>query len=212
MKRVMTVVAIVFYIGMIVLVTVGTLNYFYPEKPIDYATSVLPLIGVEKSNTFCTTFSINEREGLWVTAKHCTLGDEGSLTPPPFTVDYAYAEVVYRDPHWDVAVIQSTLHRPGIPLARSPLVLNDAVVVYGYPQGLAVGVLTHGFVAALNEPLEGSSFTHMLDITVAGGNSGSPVLREGQVVGVLWGRFNESMHSMSTPDDALRRVLKPFVE
>ena len=53
---------------------------------------------------------------------------------------------------------------------------------------------------------------YLADFHVVAGNSGSPVLKSGRVVGLLWGRFNDSEHSLSIPWEALHQHLQPFWE
>jgi hypothetical protein len=170
--------------------------------------SVQPL--QNSGRTFCTAFSINERDGLWGTAGHCAVI---TLKLGTVTIGGSRAEVIAIDPHWDLAVLQSDLRAPAIPLFAGELRVGDSVEIQGFPYGLAKKVTTFGRVAALAEPIDEYHVSNVLDVTVAGGNSGSPVLNNrGQLAGVLWGSFIDSPHSLAVPHFAVRMFFTPFTE
>jgi S1-C subfamily serine protease len=175
--------------------------------------SVQPLRGTVE--TFCTAFSINQTEGYWVTAKHCIeagvviqflTGQTPTLAGHPYTV-------IHVDPIYDVAVIQSGVTAPALPLARRAPAVGDRITVEGFPLGVQTPVITRGYVAARNVPVDRLFPSDMLDVTTTGGNSGSPVMNEwGEVIGVLWGGSRDSEHSLSVPYGATKRTLEPYVE
>ena len=172
------------------------------DRPV-HPTSVQPLTR-PSGETFCTSFSINEATGLWATARHCVSSSE-------FALAGGYGEVVYRDIYWDMAVVQTAYRAPAIPLAGSSLQMGQAVVMYGYPKGSPVLIRTQGHVAGLLVPIPGAAYSTMFDLTGAGGNSGSPIVRNGSLVAVMWGKSTNSEHVLGVPFDAMVRVLGPFM-
>lgn len=166
---------------------------------------------------FCTAFSINEKAGFWATAGHCAIAaaQVWEKTGEPVTIHGELATIIYVDMLWDIAVFQGERGFKALPLGHGPLVQGEGLTVIGYPYGIARTV-TKGWIGARNitivHPSTGYLMTSdLLDVTVAGGNSGSPVLNEyGQVVGILWGAFNASSHSLSVPWEALVAVLHSY--
>lgn len=158
-----------------------------------------------EGQTFCTAFSINEHEGLWATAKHCAVFVlEKHLT---VTIGGVWAQPVYLAAMDDVAIYQSARHAPALRLASRAPAVGDTIRVEGYPYGLFRLIEARGYVAARMEPTD-NGISDVLDVTVAGGNSGSPVLNaSGDVVGVLWGKFQESDHALSVPLETVSREL-----
>lgn len=151
--------------------------------------------------TFCTSFSINEQAGYWATAAHCAVYalEEGF----DVTINGEPAYVVYVGfPSADVAVFRSTAHAPAYKLSHHNVSVGDDISIIGYPYGIA-RTQTFGHVAAISIPITHPStnytmFSDILDITTAGGNSGSPVIdSHGEIVGILWGGFIQSPHSLS---------------
>lgn len=164
--------------------------------------------------TFCTAFSINEAEGLWATARHCV--EAGAqmrqMTNTAPTLWYDRYDVVYVDDVYDVAVIQADVRAPALQFAAVAPMVGDRVSVTGFPYGLRRLVRVSGTVAGRNVPLASTFPSDILDVTVAGGNSGSPVLNvDGALVGILWGKFTDSNHSISVPHHAVVRILTPFL-
>lgn len=159
-------------------------------------------------SNFCTAFSVNEAQGYWMTAAHCVdaasmmqtmLGGQMSLAGYPATV-------VYRDDYWDMAVVQSYFKAPALRLAPAAVRPGARITIIGFPYGVSQHVTVEGYLAARNLPIEDKHPSDVLDATVAGGNSGSPVLSGGYVVGVLWGRFIDSEHALGVPYEALKNV------
>lgn len=169
-----------------------------------------------KGQTFCTAFSINEEEGHWGTAAHCAAA----------ALERGYSVTIGGQPAWivdidfpaaDVATFQSTFKAPAVKFASRNAKVGDAVFIIGYPYGIT-RTLTKGFLAAKSIPIVHPSTGYymasdILDITTAGGNSGSPVFNaKGQVIGVLWGGFIDSPHSLAVPLDAVKRAFAGFAE
>ena len=165
----------------------------------------------KQHQTFCTTFSINEKEDYWATARHCVraaqergygmfiLGEKASVV----------FESVGDD---DVAILEAETDAPSLKLSKEPLEVGDEVVIKGFPYGLPRLIKVKGYLAAKGVPLgPGAPISDILDITVAGGNSGSPVLNEdGKVVGLLWGGFVNSPHAASIPWETLKRIVGDY--
>lgn len=178
------------------------------ESAPSYTRSVQPLRNAQGGN-FCTAFSINESEGLWATAAHCVTTDASEV----FTVGSDLAEAIYIDDYWEIAVVQSQRHGPALPLRSAPLAVEDPVVMWGHPYGWLVLTRVEGRVAAVGQPVgAGIVASTIFDITTGGGNSGSPIMVNGEVVSILWGAMRQSPHSLGTPTQATYRILKPFTE
>ena len=161
-----------------------------------------------QGDTFCTAFSINEQEGYWATAAHCaTYALEEQLN---VTIMGKPAHIVYVGfPSADVAVFQSEATAPAVRLADQTVEVGDELYIVGYPWGIT-RTKTQGYMAALRIPIvhptTGYYMTSdLLDITTAGGNSGSPVFNsKGDVIGVLWGGFNAAPVALGVPLEAVR--------
>ena len=190
-------------VGIVLLLGIST-----PAAPL--VSSIMPLTTAE-GRTFCTAFSIARDEHLWVTAGHCiafALENQVDMRIGGFWAIPIYAMF---SPTTDWAVIQSGAFAPALHLADSTPKVGDSVEIKGFPYGVGELVTVKGFVGARQVPPLGPyPISDILDITVAPGNSGSPVLKKGHVVGLLWGRFNDSEHSLSIPWEALRQHLSPY--
>lgn len=155
-------------------------------------------------DTFCSAFSINEAEGLWMSAGHCGAHALDPDTKHVTIMGYPAYVVFMGFPAADIAVFQTEAHAPAVKLAKSAPKVGDAIYIVGYPYGIT-RTTTKGFIAAINIPIQHPSTDYymtsdILDITTAGGNSGSPVFNaKGELVGVLWGGFTSSSHSLSVP-------------
>jgi S1-C subfamily serine protease len=125
------------------------------------------------------------------------------------------------DAAWDVAVIVSKLHAPALPLAEKapngPVFKNgkldkpgDLITIIGYPYGLFERNVVIGRITSRMVPIDGYHPSDIYDATVAGGNSGSPVLKDGKIVGILWGSFIQSGHSLGVPWEAVVVALAPY--
>ena len=162
-----------------------------------------------EGRTFCTAFSINEQEGNWATARHCA--DYAAELGHSVTILNQPAYVVFVDQFYDVAVYQAPKAKmPALKLGKAPTV-GDPISIMGFPYGLPELVTVWGRVAARHVPITGYNISDILDITVAGGNSGSPVLSEkGRVIGIVWGAFIRSPHTLSVPFESVERALKGY--
>lgn len=184
-----------------------------PALPIQAALN--PVQGLQfKGATYCTVFSINERQGLWATAAHCAVAafemEQEQRTGS--TIDGKPATIIYVDTFTDVAVFHAAAYAPAFKLAKQVTEVGEKIVIIGYPYGIT-RTRTEGTMAARDIPINHPMYalpviSDILDITVAGGNSGSPVLNaKGEVVGILWGGFTQSAHAISVPLEAVRRAI-----
>ena len=167
-----------------------------------------------QDQTFCTVFSINEAEGLWASAAHCA---ESAITKESTILGKPAYVIFMGYPSADIAVFQSEARVPAMKLSEASPKVGDDVVIVGYPYGITrtrtKGTVGARQVAFIHPTTAYAMLSDILDITVAGGNSGSPVLnKDGEVVGLLWGAFGESSHAISVSYEGTIRALLPFVE
>jgi S1-C subfamily serine protease len=163
---------------------------------------------------FCTAFSINEAEGIWATAQHCVRAADAQEWE--MKIHGVRVITIYRDAGHDLALVQGDVYAPALPFALRAPARGAVVEVRGFPYGFPGLVITHGAIAARMIPLKhqplGMIYNDILDLTVAGGNSGSPVLESGYVVGILWGGFTRSPHSISVPWEVIKRAIGHYWE
>ena len=176
--------------------------------------NVMPLHN-EAGRNFCTAWHINAKDDLWATAGHCVAG--AARQRWTMMISGHKAELVYigYDEQRDVAVLKVVgLRARTIKFAKAAPHRGDAATVAGYPYGLPVLTVTSGTVAARLVPIGATApISDILDIIVAGGNSGSPVLnKDGEAIGLLWGTFTESAHSLSIPWESLKRDIGGYFE
>ena len=174
--------------------------------------SVLPLQIAGREA--CTAFSINEANGFWLTAGHCV--DALLESGEPLSIRNSPVVVIFRAPLFDdLAVVQSAFKAPALVLApHAPRVTNQVYVV-GYPYGLGHLLHTQGVISGRMVPL-GFFYppSDILDVTIAGGNSGSPVcLHNRTVVGMIWGSLHDaSPISVAVPWETLKRLVGGYWE
>ena len=166
--------------------------------------SIQPLQREDNRRTFCTAFSIDEAVGMWMTAAHCT--NAATENGWEFSVGGYEATTVFEDLAADVAVVLSKAKAKAFELSDKAPSVGTVVVVKGFPYGLPRLITTEGKVAARNVPIDHWGPVDILDLTVAGGNSGSPVLMDGKVVGVLVAKFIGSEHSISVSWETMKRL------
>lgn len=172
--------------------------------------SIKPLFSHDAA--ICTTWSINARKGLWMTAGHCVLStietEEGELVKiptPDLNIDKLVAVVIKLDTHNDLAMLQADVHERGLRLGSYPHV-GDEVNAYGYPGGLLAPLPTWLHVSNPFMTAWGRGWM-VLDGAIWPGHSGSPVLdRKGKVIAVFQAHGTERFTglSLASPWDILR--------
>lgn len=156
-----------------------------------FLTSIRPL-QMEGANgelrNICTTSSINEKKDYWIAAAHCVADDEPRyiegigvfVTDVDFDLDLA----VLTAPQMDVKAIKLAQRQPSV---------GDRAYIAGHPFGYPSLFLTQGHVANIDADLDGQHFM-VLDVAIAPGNSGSPVLNsKGEMMSILqvgWGGYS----------------------
>lgn len=141
-----------------------------------------------------------------MTAKHCVAAAEERGYE--MFINRGWAADIHRSPDADMAILLGEYAGKALKLAKDAPKIGDAVSIQGFPYGLPRLVTSRGHMAARLLPLgPGYNLNDILDITVAGGNSGSPVFNSrGEVIGVLWGGFTQSPHSISVPWETIKRL------
>ena len=176
-------------------------------RPLDSVQSIQ-----YQGKAFCTVFSINEAEGYWASAGHCAISVFEKQLNGVVTIMGMPAEVEVIDLVMDQAIFYSNAKAPALKMATKGVKVGDNVTIRGFPYGLPKIVTTFGHAAARLVPIIHPSYgvvmpSDILDITIAGGNSGSPVLNaDGDVVGILWGGFTKSPHALAVPLESLQRL------
>lgn len=105
----------------------------------------------------------------------------------PTTKKYVEAEVVYRDPDLDLAVLHTDSVLSPCRLDKTVYDIGEEIFVYGYPQVQSQGVslkLTKGVISS-KRGFKDDVKTYQIDAAVQHGNSGGPLVRKGKVVGVV---------------------------
>ena len=141
---------------------------------------------VENEGVQCTTWSINERQGLWITAAHCAVieTEDGDIYARTLFLRTKPVTVVRFDLSSDLALLKADVHRPGLRLGWLPAA-GDAATVYGYPLGIPAPVALFVHVANPWYPYEGWPQAMLFSGHGWPGHSGSPIFdRRGRVISV----------------------------
>ena len=190
----------------------------FPVAACDYDGSITGLKFPIDQQIHCTTFSINEARGLWLTAYHCV--DDRQT----YLVNGEEATVFLYDDIEDVAVLYAPkAHAQAIPFCNEAPEKGDKVYVIGHTYGWDQKTYLTGIVA---NPYQGfkmfgpngdmiKGFTIFAIDGVAPGNSGSPVIKgncgvvsvvqrggDGLTLGITWDKlktFTEGSWDRSTP-------------
>lgn len=179
-----------------------------------------------QGRTFCTVFSIDEERGLFGSAGHCAIYVLANNLDGKVTILGQPATVEMLGLIYDVSVFHADVHLPALKLAKKSVKVCDpkdfaqceTISIQGFPYGLPKLITVTGHMAARLVPIVHPSYgivmeSDILDITTAGGNSGSPVLNaRGEVIGILWGGFTSSPHSLSIPLESLRLSMLGYFE
>lgn len=128
--------------------------------------SIQPLVYVTGVNS-CTAFSVNQREGWWMTAGHC-LREGQSFEGSPI-------EVLAADEKLDLGVITGS-HRPAFQLAIKQAEVGEDVTIIGFPFGSRDPLAMFGKVSSPNAKINDEQSGAVQHVASGGGASGSPVL------------------------------------
>lgn len=159
--------------------------------------SVMPL-SWEGSN-HCTAFSINEKEGLWSTARHCLNFNEQGVEDMWIGGEAALVEL--QSQVGDSLVLRSGYHAPALKLAVEAPKPQEEISVKGHPFGL-VGIETPAFLTKgvfLTTYNDEDGVWNMYDVSIGPGNSGSPVYTKKGVIGTLNFTYQSGGLSGGTP-------------
>ena len=181
----------------------GKFNFFDSIKPLQ-----------DQGHNNCTVFSVDEKKHYFLTAAHC-VGEHDAMgdfhlsytltiekkTAQPFTVDLE---------HDIAALVAPDTKVPDLKLATDDLDFGDEVYMAGHPLGWDALILVTGKVAAPHTIFQDKYHWTIFDITVGGGNSGSPVLnKKGEVVSIMqagWGRDLFSHMNLGPTQEVLREI------
>jgi hypothetical protein len=155
------------------------------NSPIQH-TSVIPIqdpLGV----SFCTAFSVNQKQRLYLTAAHCV--DSKSVDLPVPTMFSQRIQVLKQDKFIDLALIQAALGVKAFEIAEQPPGLGGKVIAAGYAgdqELLSVYVGTfHGNAIGVDQK-KNVHVISMFDVRAEHGMSGGPILNEeGQFQGAI---------------------------
>lgn len=162
------------------------------SKSFPFLGSIRPLQMQSESGelrNICTASSINEKKDYWITAAHCVAdgGQRYIEGTGVFTteMDEALDLAVLTAPAMDVKAIKLAGRQPSI---------GDKAYIAGHPFGYPSLFLTQGHVAVVDGDLEDGRHFMVLDVAIAPGNSGSPVLNsKGEMMSILqvgWGGYS----------------------
>ena len=150
--------------------------------------SITPLFSGE--NVICTTWSVNEKKGLWATAAHCLFSwyeIDGFVTAVPtanLNIKGTPVTGARADMDADLALMEADVHAPGLKFGAYPH-MGELMTVYGYPGGLNTPLASWLFVSNPYVTFFDRDWM-VLDGSVWPGHSGSPVLdKKGRVVAVV---------------------------
>lgn len=151
----------------------------------------------------CTSFSINQKKGFWVTAAHCVYEGESSSGVP---IHYLLV-----DEKADLAVYFG-VHAPALKLDTVPPEIGDSIFLMGYPYGSLDPVVFFGRVASPEAQLTKTAKAQVLNILGVEGQSGAPILnKRGRVIGVTQNSTRSGI-VYGTTWKVLKETLKDFVE
>lgn len=170
------------------------------------ASTVAIACSLHNQNT-CTAFSINEDQGLYMTAAHCVPASyaevvEGQPLDEP-RIDGQPVTVVFLSQSLDLAIVKATVKRPALYPRAESLVVGNEVGSYGYGYGGPTPIFRAGNVSGYFTDPNTAAEWLMFDNAVVGGMSGGPIVDwDGFVVGV-----NSKSDGMSGISLSIRQIL-----
>ena len=156
----------------------------------------------------CTTTSISEKRGYWLTAAHCI--------EQPTYIQGEQTETVKSDRQLDIAVLHTPkLRVRSLKLQGTAPKVGQRVRMVGHPLGLSTQFF-QGYIASLATSIDGARDPFMLfDMAACGGNSGSSVVNtRDEIVSVLQIGFGRpcSTPSGGSPWAVLAKFVGQYVD
>ena len=171
--------------------------------------STVPLACSLHQQHVCTAFSINQEEGLYLTAFHCTpkfvsAPDEtGHVNEEEPLLDGKPLAIVFANEEVDIAIVRGVKHRPALLPRTKTLEVGTEVGSYGYGYGLEAPIFRTGVISVFLKGPDNIE-RYLVDNAFIMGMSGGPVVdRDGRVVGVNhktdnWSGFSASIRQILT--------------
>lgn len=182
---------------MSILVLARLLLTFLLLSPPQLLPSVQPISSPD-GITFCSAFSVNEQQRLYLTAAHCV--DEKEIDLPIPLMFSQRVKILKADAHTDIALIQAALGTRGLELATQPVGPGGAVVASGFIGGQNERALLSSFTGTFYANAIGMDENHELhvfssfSVRVERGMSGGPILNtDGRVVSMIQLKFPENI-------------------
>lgn len=145
--------------------------------------------------------------GLILTAAHCltdvrgvsVVTDRGQSVP---------ARVMWATREYDVALIRADISAESAEITCRELVPGDRVSAHGFPQGID-RVTTRGYVASAQRIDVPRMWRDVmaLDMTVAPGNSGGPLMYRGRINGIIVGMITGTGFGLAVPSRVICDML-----
>jgi len=190
--------------------------------------SIVPLQTAGGDN-FCTTWSINQKQHLYVTANHCvdpTADPEDELPTPHMYTQRIVVWELNKDA--DLAVVKAALGAPALKLASEDPDITFAknaskkdwvykISVEGFPYGWTKITKFHGTLVWPHLHIVYKDGTEedlaIFDMTAAPGNSGSPIFNEKhEVISVLQVGFRKGNITGGVVYQAMKNFLESYTE
>jgi S1-C subfamily serine protease len=168
--------------------------------------------GIQRYETVCTAFSIDEARGLFLTAFHC-LGEVQN-----YRLDWQMAWVVYQNPSLDLAVLQTMgVKRTALKPRTAPIAAGLPIAMFGHAFGFEVPTLRPAWVShpyMLIVPIKAQFPTldgrfMVVSIPPIGGMSGGPIVdTEGRVVAIT--QMGNIYMGLGQPIEVILEATGPF--
>ena len=100
---------------------------------------------------------------------------------------YIELEVVYEDPHLDLAILKSNEKLKACAIDRKIYDIGDEVVAYGYPQPKYQGLslkATKGIISS-RKGYQDDAKEYQIDAAIQPGNSGGPLAKGDKIIGIV---------------------------
>ncbi|ASK60913.1 serine protease [Virgibacillus phasianinus] len=159
----------------------------------DIRTYKKAVVVIEAGDSRGTGFSINEN-GTIITNQHVIEGEKNVTVAFP-DKGLHQAKVVAAYPSVDLAVLEAEGENfPSLDLARDPVFKKDAPIYFiGNPLRFQ-GIANKGTIIEETLLSDWEKPVVMIDAPVYHGNSGSPVIQNGKVIGVVFATLESEEH------------------